>query len=382
MRIRKHLGDLTELKRSIQEIGQLHPVIYSSDGALISGERRLTACKELGIEPLIRVIDFKSSSERLQAEIQENTIRKDFQPSEIFEIYNYYSKRLSRQGKRLRTENGQSERPIETIARLTGYHRDTISKINNIFNYGSEELKYQVDEGKMSIAEANRRIIKDTRIQDKINRLIEVSKTYSNDNIKIHYEDFYEYSKMIDNNSIDLILTDPPYPREYLYLWEQLFDVADRVLKPSKFLITYCGQHNIDKVLKLNNDLLYYWIFNLPFKIPYQVKQKNIITTWKPVLIFQKKPFKLIENSMTDIVMEKEFNYEDRTLHSNNWQQGIEGFEFLIDKFTYPNDLVYDPMTGTGTTAVACQRSKRRFVGCEIDRKYKPIIEGRLSVNE
>ncbi len=43
----------------------------------------------------------------------------------------------------------------------------------------------------------------------------------------------------IKDNSIDLILTDPPYPKEYLPLWKDLSFFASRVLKPSKFLLTY-----------------------------------------------------------------------------------------------------------------------------------------------
>jgi site-specific DNA-methyltransferase (adenine-specific) len=46
------------------------------------------------------------------------------------------------------------------------------------------------------------------------------------------------------------------------------------------------------------------------------------------------------------------------------------------------NDLIFDPMAGSGTTVLACQRMKRKFIGCEIEEKYKPIIEGRLCYNE
>ena len=141
---------------------------------MISGERRLKACTELKIEPFIRVIDFKNPEHQEQAEIQENTIRKEFLPSEIFEIYEYYSLKLSRQGQRLRTDSVQSQRPIEVIAKLTGRNKDTISKINNIFNFGDQDTKRRVDEGKISINEADNRIKKDKRIQFKIDRLKEV----------------------------------------------------------------------------------------------------------------------------------------------------------------------------------------------------------------
>ncbi len=44
--------------------------------------------------------------------------------------------------------------------------------------------------------------------------------------------------------------------------------------------------------------------------------------------------------------------------------------EKLIRGFTDPNDLVFDPASGEGTTGEACVRLGRRFIGCEIDPKY------------
>ena len=41
-----------------------------------------------------------------------------------------------------------------------------------------------------------------------------------------------------------------------------------------------------------------------------------------------------------------------------------------IENSTQPGDLVFDPFMGSGSTAVACIQSGRRFIGCEIDRKY------------
>ena len=47
-RLRKDMGDLEGLARSIAEIGLLHPIIITPDGQLVVGERRLRACKLLG----------------------------------------------------------------------------------------------------------------------------------------------------------------------------------------------------------------------------------------------------------------------------------------------------------------------------------------------
>ena len=55
-RVRKDLGDIESLVRSIQENGLLQPVVISSDNVLIAGERRLTAMKRLGWKEILAVV--------------------------------------------------------------------------------------------------------------------------------------------------------------------------------------------------------------------------------------------------------------------------------------------------------------------------------------
>ena len=49
-RIRKDLGDIEPLAQSISDYGLLNPITISPDGTLLSGQRRLEACKQLGLE--------------------------------------------------------------------------------------------------------------------------------------------------------------------------------------------------------------------------------------------------------------------------------------------------------------------------------------------
>ena len=80
-RHRQDLGDVQALAASIERVGLLHPIVVSSDGLLIAGQRRLAACVLLGwSEVPVTVVDL---AEAALGEQHENLARKDLLPSEI-----------------------------------------------------------------------------------------------------------------------------------------------------------------------------------------------------------------------------------------------------------------------------------------------------------
>lgn len=87
-RIRDDLGDLTSLKESITTFGLLSPIIVNTHRELITGERRLRACKELGMTTISAIIrnTFDDIAMALKAERDENTCRKDFTIEEMVRL--------------------------------------------------------------------------------------------------------------------------------------------------------------------------------------------------------------------------------------------------------------------------------------------------------
>ena len=83
-RHRVDLGDIAGLGASIRELGLLHPVVIRPDGLLIAGERRLEACKSIGMAQIpVTVVDL---ADVVLGELAENSARKDFLPSEMVAI--------------------------------------------------------------------------------------------------------------------------------------------------------------------------------------------------------------------------------------------------------------------------------------------------------
>ena len=50
----------------------------------------------------------------------------------------------------------------------------------------------------------------------------------------------------------------------------------------------------------------------------------------------------------------------------------------LISNSSKEYDLVFDPFMGSGTTAIACIKEKRNFLGSEIDKKYYSVLSKRI----
>ncbi|MCK4835145.1 MAG: ParB N-terminal domain-containing protein, partial [Candidatus Aminicenantes bacterium] len=83
-RIREELGDIDALAKSISEFGLISPVLINKNMVLISGLRRLEACKKLGhsnIQAL--VVNIEDENILFQLESQENLCRKPLTPAEL-----------------------------------------------------------------------------------------------------------------------------------------------------------------------------------------------------------------------------------------------------------------------------------------------------------
>lgn len=87
-RHRRDLGDLSGLAESIRDLGLLQPIGVSPDGRLLFGERRLAACRLVGLAdvPVHIVHDMNAAAERLLAERDENTCRKDMTVVELLHL--------------------------------------------------------------------------------------------------------------------------------------------------------------------------------------------------------------------------------------------------------------------------------------------------------
>ena len=269
---------------------------------------------------------------------------------------------------------------------------------------------------------------------------------------KIHQTDCTEFIKQLPDESIDVILTDPPY----LYLKNQkldrpfdeqtFFTEAKRVLKKNGFIVLFGRGTSFYRWNTILDDLGFnfkeevIWnkmlisspvtpIMRKHETISIYAKEKGKINKSK-VDFFEKNlhnPEKIIEvvkrikstfgNRKTFELLEKYFKdgYKDyaptphkhcltrssnSSKHINRTIQFVatmeEGvteqsiidvvpehynyihptqkpprlLERLLALVSQEGDIIFDPFSGSGSTAIACINSNRKFIGCEIDEEY------------
>ncbi|MDK2979048.1 MAG: hypothetical protein PWP52_1762 [Bacteroidales bacterium] len=194
----------------------------------------------------------------------------------------------------------------------------------------------------------------------------------------LYHNDFRETD--LKKHSVDLIVTDPPYPKKYIGLYRDLALFAIKVLKPGGSLFAMAGQSYLPEILKQMevDGLNYNWTlaYLTPGGQSPQLWQRKVNTFWKPVLWFTKgKPDKW----MGDVV-KSNVNDNDKAFHF--WGQSISGMSDLIDRVSYMGETVLDPFMGGGTTGAVCLMQRRKFIGIELDKNVFDTAKSRLKLLE
>ena len=191
-------------------------------------------------------------------------------------------------------------------------------------------------------------------------------------------DDFVNVLPTLPPDSVDVILTDPPYGQEYLPLYADLAHEGRRVLKPGGSLIVMVGQSYLPEIMALMaQHLTYNWTaaYLTPGGQSPQIWQRRVNTFWKPVLWFVKGTY---AGKWVGDVAQSDTNDNDKRFHS--WGQSESGMTDLIERFTDPGDLILDPFLGGGTTGVVAVALDRRFIG--IDKDQNAVDQSTIRIAE
>ena len=179
----------------------------------------------------------------------------------------------------------------------------------------------------------------------------------------------------LPRESVDWIITDPPYPREFLGVYDDLAEIAAHVLKPGGSLLCMIGQSYLPQVVRsLEAHLTYHWTLAYLTQggKASQLFDRSVNSFWKPVLWFTKGDY--ARHWIGDVTKSDAMEKQD-----HRWQQSASGMLDLMRRFVKPGDAVMDPFLGSGTTGVVALQQHCSFVGYDVDKKSVDISALRLT---
>ena len=243
---------------------------------------------------------------------------------------------------------------------------------------------------------------------------------FTTDNIFIYNDDFLT-TNCIEEKSIDLIVTSPPYNVDISYNsyddripYNVYLEFTRKWIKKAFKLIKddgrFCLNIPLDKnkggqqsvyadIVKIAKDIGWKYhstiVWNeqnisrrtawgswLSARAPY------VIAPVEMVVILYKKRWKKLSGSKKSDITKKEFM---------EWTNGVWNFmgeskkrvghpapfpvelpRRCIKLFTFVGDTVLDPFLGSGSTLIACALTNRKGIGVEIDKSYCEIAKRRL----
>lgn len=216
---------------------------------------------------------------------------------------------------------------------------------------------------------------------------------------KIHKGDCIKGMSLIDDGKVDMIVSDPPYLINYASSWHKekehrfcrtiLNDdneklIKDymrecyRVLKDNSAAYMFCSSKTLDFFMEqakdagftIKNVLIWHKNNHTAGDLEAQYGQ-----CYEPILYLNKGRRKINGKRLTD-VWEFDRVSSDKLVHQN--QKPVNLIMRCILKSSKENDLVLDGFMGSGTTALACMRTKRNFIGWELDDGYYDVAQKRL----
>ena len=241
----------------------------------------------------------------------------------------------------------------------------------------------------------------------------------------VYQEDCIEGMKKIPSNSIDLVLTDPPYGITACE-WDKPIDLKNfwveikRVLKENGCVIVTASQPFTTDLINSNREMFKYcliWVksrrvgFSIANKQPMRMYENILVfydkqPIYNPQLeekpkedirfrkkqpkskkgvygiaqdgvkdVFEKRTIPIDKNYPSNVLFFKS-NCNSKTFHPT--QKPVELFKYLIKTYSNENQLVLDCFAGSGTTAIACIETNRKYICFENNPQYFKIINNRI----
>ena len=225
---------------------------------------------------------------------------------------------------------------------------------------------------------------------------------------KIYNEDCLEGMKKFEKESVDALITDPPYniARDNNFKsmgragidfgeWDKNFDMTSwisiavsKVKKGGNIVIFTDWKATtpiIKELEKLGCDIKDMLRIEKSNPMP-RNRDRRFITDYEIAIWAVKKGGKWTFNRLSEtyerpLIKTKVTPKSEKINGGHPTQKNIETMEWIIKRLTNEHDLVLDPFMGSGTTAIACLNTHRNYIGFELEEEYFQTASKRIQEN-
>lgn len=237
-------------------------------------------------------------------------------------------------------------------------------------------------------------------------------------NIQLFNKDCLEIIPILENNSIDLLLTDPPYnlgefiqkrnyniknmrensledmldwdslsKEDYLINMDKFFQKVSPKLKIGANIIIFISSLRIESIVEIAERYGFYYkttgVWHKTNPMPRNMNLHFVSSNEFWIYFVYKKRTGNVFNNENRMIMDYIESSTPKSLEKqygkHPTQKPIQIIEYLIKILSNEEDLVFDPFMGSGTTGKSAIKLNRRFIGIELNKKYFEIAEKRIS---
>ena len=217
--------------------------------------------------------------------------------------------------------------------------------------------------------------------------------------------DCLDILRNIPDNSIDLIVTDPPYPttsrgnagnsggmlqkeinKKGKVFAHNNIDCSEyapeyyRVLKDGSHCYIMTNHLNLIKMLNVFTNSGFHFVKSLIWNKGNKIMGQYYMSQFEYILFFRKGYGKKINNCGTSDILaipnKKTKDEKGKNIHDT--EKPVELMRILIENSSDERDTVLDPFMGVGSTGIASVIANRNFIGIELDKGYFDIAENRI----
>lgn len=404
-RFRTDPGDLEDLAQSLQDKGQIVPIIINNNKELIDGGRRVAACMMAQIKVLCAYKDTVNPIIMRELEIESNVRRKAFTPSEeVLAISELHKLKQSVHGKA--TSGRKGGWTLDDTAKTLGITKGKVIADLQLAEVVKMFPSLKDCKTKKEIVSAAKGVTKVLERSLAVSNYEKLIKDSNITQVRMYHLDGKIHMLSMENNSVDLLLTDPPYgiginevamtvggvtgghvsagfqysdtPETALNFLTVLAQQSFRFCKPTAHAFIFIGFEYFEITRKLFIEAGWQVRIKPLIWIKREIGQCNVPYAWpsscyETILMARKDNSKLIVEGKPD------WFQHDPVLPSQRLHQAekpVELLKELIRRTCLPGSMIYDPAMGSGSTLEAALRMNMLAIGCDImEESYSGALQ-------